>query len=124
MEEAAKKIVHESRLVMEKSVGHLEDALLKIRAGKANPMMLDNVRAEAYGARMPLNQLANISTPDARTLLIQPWDKSTLSSIEKGILEANIGLNPQNDGTVIRLPVPVLTEERRKELVMQAKGEG
>lgn len=109
---------------MEKSIGHLESALLHIRTGKASPVMLDSVKAMAYGSPMPLNQLANVSAPDTKTIVVQPWDKSLIPVIHKAILEANIGLNPQNDGDIIRLPVPPLTEERRKELVKQAKTEG
>jgi ribosome recycling factor len=109
---------------MDKSIEHLTKELTKIRAGKANPSMLNSVMVEAYGVQSPLNQLASITTPDARTLAIQPFDKSTLQDIEKGILQANIGLTPQNDGEFIRLNIPPLTEERRRVMVKQTKGEG
>ena len=109
---------------MESAVSHLKTELTKIRAGKANPSMLDPVMVEAYGMQNPLKQLASISTPDARTISVQPFDKSTLADIEKGILQANIGLTPQNDGEFIRLNLPPLTEERRKELSKNAKEYG
>ena len=108
---------------MEKAITHLENELAKVRAGKANPAMLDGIMVDYYGTRTPLNQVANVNTQDARTLMIQPWDKSTLDLIGKAITEANLGLNPQNDGNVIRINVPPLTEERRKELVKKARAE-
>ena len=106
---------------MKASIKHLESELHKIRAGKANPTMLDGISIENYGSQMPLSQVANISTPDPRTLVIQPWDKANLVLIEKEIINSNLGLNPQNDGTIIRLNVPVLTEERRMGLIKQSK---
>ncbi len=109
---------------MTKSIDHLQNELGKIRTGKANPSLLNTVIVEAYGTKMPLNQVASISTPDARTISIQAFDKGLLPDIEKAILQANIGLNPQNDGEFIRLNIPPLTEERRKELVKQARSEG
>ena len=108
---------------MQSSIDHLEKELQKIRAGKANPAMLNGISIENYGSNMPLSQVANISTPDPRTLVIQPWDKSNLQLIEKEIINSNLGLNPQNDGTIIRLNIPVLTEERRMGLVKQSKHE-
>ena len=99
----------------------LKQNLSKIRAGKANPSMLSSVMVEAYGSMMPLNQVANVNATDARTLTIQPFDKSVLGEIERGILGANLGLTPMNDGEFVRLSLPVLTEERRKELSKQAK---
>ena len=108
---------------MEKAVTHLEAELLKIRAGKANPNMLDGIFVDYYGANTPLSNVANINTPDGRTLVIQPWEKPMLQPIEKAIQAANLGLNPQNDGTLIRISVPLLTEERRKDLVKQSKAE-
>lgn len=108
---------------MEKAVAHTEAELSKIRAGKAMPSMLDGVHVEYYGSNMPLSQVSNINTPDARTIMIQPWEKSMLEPIEKAIQEANLGFNPQNDGTVIRISVPILTEERRKELVKKVRAE-
>ncbi len=101
---------------MNKSVNALLNEFAAIRAGRANPTILDRVMVEYYGTPTPVNQMAAVSVPDARTLMIQPWDKSTLKDIERAILVADIGINPQNDGTVIRLIFPPLTEERRKEL--------
>ena len=109
---------------MKKAIGHLEAELVKIRAGKANPQMLDGIIVDYYGSPMPINQVANISVMDARTLSIQPWEKNMLQPIERAIIAANIGINPQNDGNLIRLFLPPLTEERRKELVKKCQGEG
>ena len=108
---------------MSNAISHLEKKLLNIRAGKANPNMLTNVFVDYYGTSTPISQTANINTPDGRTLIIQPWDKSMLPEIEKGIEVANLGFNPMNNGENIIINVPVLTEERRKELVKQAKNE-
>lgn len=101
---------------MNKSVNAMLNEYAAIRAGRANPAVLDRVEVEYYGAPTPLNQMAAISVPDARTLMVQPWDKSSLKDIERGILTADIGINPQNDGSVIRLVFPPLTEERRREI--------
>lgn len=101
---------------MNKSVNAMLNEYAAIRAGRANPAVLDRVEVEYYGAPTPLNQMAAISVPDARTLVVQPWDKSSLKDIERGILTADIGINPQNDGSVIRLVFPPLTEERRREI--------
>ncbi len=109
---------------MNKAINHLETELIKIRAGKANPQMLDGIQVDYYGSPMPINQVANISAMDARTLSIQPWEKNMLQPIERAIIAANIGINPQNDGNFIRLFLPPLTEERRKELVKKCQGEG
>jgi ribosome recycling factor len=109
---------------MEKAIKHLEIELTKIRAGKANPQILDGISVDYYGASTPLNQVANVSVADARTLTIQPWEKNMIQPIERAIIAANIGLNPQNDGQLIRLFLPPLTEERRKEFVKRAAGEG
>jgi ribosome recycling factor len=109
---------------MKKAIGYLETELVKIRAGKANPQMLDGIVVDYYGSPMPINQVANISVMDARTLSIQPWEKNMLQPIERAIIAANIGINPQNDGNLIRLFLPPLTEERRKELVKKCHGEG
>lgn len=109
---------------MKKAISHLETELIKIRAGKANPQMLDGIVVDYYGSPMPINQVANISVMDARTLSIQPWEKNMLQPIERAIIAANIGINPQNDGVLIRLFLPPLTEERRKELVKKCQGEG
>ena len=108
---------------MKLSVQHLEKELLNIRAGKANPIMLNSVFVEYYGTPTPLSQVANINTPDGRTLSIQPWEKSLLAEIEKGILQANLGFNPMNNGESLIINIPPLTEERRKELVKLAKVE-
>jgi len=108
---------------MAKAVSHTESELTKIRAGKATPGMLDGIYVDYYGSSTPLAQISNINTPDARTIVIQPWEKEFLSVIEKAITDSNIGLNPQNDGSIIRLAVPPLTEERRRDLVKKAKEE-
>jgi ribosome recycling factor len=109
---------------MKKAIHHLEAELAKIRAGKANPQMLDGIMVDYYGAATAISQVANISVMDARTLGIQPWEKNMLQPIERAIIASNIGLNPQNDGITIRLFLPPLTEERRRELVKRCFGEG
>src|SRR6187397_2977450 len=109
---------------MKKAINHLEAELVKIRAGKANPNMLDGIVAEYYGSPTPLAQIANISVLDARTISVQPWEKNMLAPIERAIIAANIGINPQNDGNFIRLYLPPLTEERRRELVKRCNAEG
>jgi ribosome recycling factor len=106
---------------MEKSIDHLKAELQKIRAGRAHTGVLDGITADAYGANTPINQLGNVSTPDSRTISIQPWDRSLLQAIEKAIMASNIGLTPQNDGETIRMFLPPLSEERRKDLVKQVK---
>ncbi|WP_308639275.1 ribosome recycling factor [Paenibacillus silvisoli] len=106
---------------MEKAIGALKRDLSTLRAGRATPALLDRIQVEYYGALTPLNQLANINTPDSRTLMIQPWDKSSLATIEKAIMKSDLGLTPSNDGTTIRLSIPMLTEERRMELVKMTK---
>ncbi|GIV26362.1 MAG: ribosome-recycling factor [Bacteroidia bacterium] len=116
-----KKLLDTARTQMDKAIQHLEIELAKIRAGKANPAMLDNVLVDYYGTKVPISQTASINTLDARTLVIQPWEKNMLTPIEKAIQMANLGFNPQNDGTVIRISIPPLTEERRKELVKLSK---
>ena len=108
---------------MLKAVEFLQDKLDHIRAGKANPSLLDDITVEAYGAPMPLNQVATVTVPDARTLAITPWDKKLIKDIEKGILDSNLGITPTNNGEMIRIAMPPLTEERRKELVKQCKAE-
>lgn len=123
MNEELKFILDSAKESMVNSVRHLEDELLNIRAGKANPVMLKSVMVDYYGAATPLNQVANVNTPDGRTLSIQPWEKSLLSEIEKGIMMANLGFNPMNNGESIIINVPPLTEERRKELFKLAKNE-
>ena len=109
---------------MIKAIGHLEAELVKIRAGRANPQILDGVMVEYYGSPTPINQVANVTVADARTLTIQPWEKNMLQPIERAIIAANIGITPQNDGGMIRLFLPPLTEERRKEFVKKAHHEG
>jgi ribosome recycling factor len=109
---------------MKKAISHLETELTKIRAGKANPQMLDGIMVDYYGNPTPINQVGNISVLDARTLSIQPWEKNMLQPIERAIIASNIGINPQNDGVNIRLFLPPLTEERRRELVKKCHAEG
>jgi ribosome recycling factor len=108
---------------MNKAIEHLEKALVKIRAGRANPSMLEGVRVDYYGAKTPISQVSSVSTPDARTLTVQPWEKSMIQEIEKAITAANLGLNPMNNGEMVIINIPALTEERRKDLVKRAKGE-
>ncbi|WP_123040074.1 ribosome recycling factor [Cohnella candidum] len=118
MPQAIKKDAEER---MEKALGALKRDLSTLRAGRASPAMLERVTAEYYGEPTPINQLGSITTPDSRTLVIQPWDKSALSAIEKAILKSDLGLNPANDGTIIRIVIPPLTEERRKDLAKETK---
>ena len=108
---------------MDLTLKHLEKELLNIRAGKANPVMLNSVLVEYYGTPTPISQVANVNSPDARTLSIQPWEKSLLPEIEKGVLQSNLGFNPMNNGESIIINIPPMTEERRRELVKLAKGE-
>ena len=103
--------------MMNKSLEFTKQQITKVRTGRASVSMLDSVKADYYGAMTTLSQMANLSAPDPRTIIVQPWDRSTLSTIEKAIQAADLGFNPQNDGTVIRIPVPPITEERRKEFV-------
>lgn len=121
MQEQLDKELKEAGQRMQKSVDHLSTELHQIRTGKASPSMVDNIKVDYYGTATPLNQVANISASDSKTLVIQPWDKNMIQPIEKAIFEANIGLTPQNDGELIRINIPILTEERRKELVKQAR---
>lgn len=123
-EETTSSIIAEAEEQMQKAINHLEASLVKIRAGKANPQMLDGIVVDYYGSPMPINQVANISVMDARTLSIQPWEKNMLQPIERAIIAANIGVTPQNDGVLIRIFLPPLTEERRRELVKKCQGEG
>ena len=106
---------------MEKTLEHLDEEFGAVRAGRANAKVLDRITVEYYGSETPLNGVANVSSPDARTLVIQPWDASLLKDIQKAILASDLGINPQNDGRVIRLTFPQLTEERRKDLTKQVK---
>ena len=123
MEEEIQFILDSTKESMESALKHLEKQLLTIRAGKATPSMLNSVLVEYYGSPTPLSQVANVNTPDGRTITVQPWEKSMLQEIEKGILVANLGFNPMNNGESIIINVPPLTEERRKELAKQAKME-
>ena len=108
---------------MEMAVEYLDDALAHIRAGKASPRLLDAIRVDYYGSMAPISNVANISVPDARTIAITPWEKSMFKEIEKAIINSDLGITPENNGEVIRLSIPPLTEERRKQLVKQSKGE-
>ena len=123
MSEEAQMCLDEAREGMESALLHLEREFHKIRAGKASPQMLEGIKVDYYGTMTPIEQTANINTPDPRQIIIQPWDKSILGDIEKAIMNANLGFNPKNEGEVLRISVPPLTEERRLELVKQAKGE-
>lgn len=117
-------VIDDAESSMKKAISHLETELTKIRAGKANPTMVDGISVEYYGSPTPVAQVANITILDARTISIQPWEKNMLQAIERAILQANIGITPQNDGNQIRLFLPPLTEERRKELFKRASAEG
>lgn len=114
----------EAKEMMNKSIVHLKDALSKIRAGKAMPGMLGGVMVDYYGNMTPLSQVASVSTPDARTLMVKPWEKSMIQEIERSIMNSDLGLNPQNDGEQVIINIPALTEDRRLQLVKQAKTEG
>lgn len=115
------KIIHETEDKMKKAVEFSRQELSKLRSGKATVALLDDVRIEYYGKKLPIAQIGTVSTPDAHLITVQPWDKTIIHDVEKAILAANVGLTPSNDGTLVRLPVPPLTEERRKELVKVAK---
>ena len=117
-------LISDTESAMRKAINHLETELVKIRAGKATPQMLDGITVDYYGTPTPLNQAGNVSAMDARTLTIQPWEKNMIQPIERAIMQANIGVTPQNDGATIRIFLPPLTEERRRELVKRAFGEG
>lgn len=119
-----KSIIDAAQAQMEKTIIHLEAELQKVRAGKASPAMLESILVDYYGSKVPLSNTASVNTQDARTLVIQPWEKTMLTPIEKAIQMANLGFNPQNDGVLIRIMVPPLTEERRKQLSKTAKGIG
>lgn len=123
MVEELELIYDEFKDANNKSLNHLESELIKIRAGKASPAMLQGVMVEYYGALTPIQQVANVNTMDARTIVVQPWEKQLLNDIAKGILNANLGLNPQNNGEQLLIAVPPLTEERRRDLVKRAKAE-
>lgn len=123
MEDEIEFIIDSTKEGMEKAISHLKKQLANIRAGKASPAMLGSVMVEYYGSQTPLNQVANVNTPDARTISIQPFEKSLITEIERGIMQANLGFNPMNNGENVIISVPPLTEERRKQLTKQAKAE-
>jgi len=123
MNEKLEFILKSAEDKMQSSLSHLENELLNIRAGKANPNMLKSVMVDYYGNPTAIGQLANINTPDSKSLIVQPWDKSILQEIEKGIINANLGFNPMNNGDTIIVSIPPLTEERRKELVKIVRNE-
>lgn len=123
MNEEIKFILDSTKELMEGAIAHLEHEFVNIRAGKATPSMLSSVKVDYYGAQTPLSQVANVNTMDAHTITVQPWEKSLIPEIEKGILAANLGFNPMNNGESIIINVPILTEERRRELVKKAKAE-
>ena len=116
-----KTVLESAKNQMEKTIAHLEVELAKVRAGKANPSMLDNIMVDYYGSKVTLSNTASVNTQDSRTIIVQPWEKAMLTPIEKAIQSANLGFNPQNDGVMIRIIVPPLTEDRRKDLVKTAK---
>ncbi|HTF29522.1 MAG TPA: ribosome recycling factor [Flavitalea sp.] len=124
MSEELSMITEDTHESMEKAINHLEAELIKVRAGKANPNLVEGIVVDYYGSPTPVSQVGNVSVADVRTLTIQPWEKNMLQPIERAIIAANIGITPQNDGVIIRLFLPPLTEERRKELVKRANAEG
>lgn len=123
MNEEITFILDTAKEAMDAAIKHLEKQFVNIRAGKASPSMLGSVMVDYYGSQTPLNQVANVNTPDGRTITVQPWEKSMLQEIERGIMVANLGFNPMNNGESIIINVPPLTEERRRELARQAKAE-
>jgi ribosome recycling factor len=124
MNEEVELILEETKERMQKALDHLEHELARLRAGRATPALLDGISVDYYGVNSPLSQVSNINTPDPKTILIQPWEKNMLGTIEKAIMAANIGLTPVNNGEVIRINIPPLTEERRHQLVKQVRNEG
>jgi len=124
MNEDVELILEETKDRMQKALEHLEHELARLRAGRATPVLLDGITVDYYGVNSPLAQVSNINTPDPKTILIQPWEKTMLGTIEKAIMAANIGLTPVNNGEVIRINIPPLTEERRFQLVKQVRNEG
>ncbi len=123
MNEEVTFVIDEAEEGMKNALSHLDKEFQKIRAGKASPAMLEGVRVDYYGSMTPIDQVSNINTPDPRQIIVQPWEKSMLAPIEKAIMAANLGFNPQNNGEVLRIIVPPLTEERRRDLVKKAKVE-
>ncbi|UII28826.1 ribosome recycling factor [Fulvivirga maritima] len=124
MEEEINMYLDEARDLMNKAIKHFTGELVKIRAGKASPAILEGLMVQYYGNPTPINQVASITAPDARSLMIKPWEKNVIPEIEKAIINSDLGLNPQNDGEQVIISIPQLTEERRQNLVKQAKGEG
>jgi ribosome recycling factor len=124
MSEELEMYIMDATSTMEKAISHLEAELVKLRAGRANPQMFDGLTVDYYGAPTPVTQVANITVADARTLTIQPWERNMLQAIERSIIAANLGVTPQNDGMIIRIFLPPLTEERRREIVKRVQGEG
>lgn len=124
MNEEIQMYLDDAKERMDKALVHLEDELTKIRAGKASPAMLKDVKVDYYGTLTPLTQMANVGTADARTIVIQPWEKKMIGEVEKAIMKANLGFNPVNNGELIRIQVPELTEERRQQLSKMVKQEG
>ena len=124
MNEEVQLIYDMTREHMEKALEHLDNELVRIRAGKANVHILDGIMVDYYGSPTPLNQVSNVSTPDAKTIMIQPWEKTMIEPIEKALMNSNVGITPANNGEVIRLAIPQLTEERRRDLFKQVKNEG
>ncbi|MDX1906813.1 MAG: ribosome recycling factor [Bacteroidia bacterium] len=124
MDDSIRPVLKEMEDLMDKAIQHLKNQLIKIRAGKASPDMIDSVSVMYYGGEVPVNQVASVSVVDSRTLAISPWEKKMIPVIEKAIRDANLGINPSSDGDMVRMVVPPLTEDRRKQLVKQAKGEG
>lgn len=124
MAETVESTIQQGSMQMDQAIDHLKKELTKIRTGKANTGILDGLQVDYYGSQMPLNQVANIGVADARTITIQPWEKSIMGKIEQAIFAANLGITPMNDGEIIRISIPPLTEERRRDLVKQAKTMG
>jgi ribosome recycling factor len=124
MNEEVELIIDETRDRMQKAIDHLDHELTHLRAGRATPALLDGITVDYYGVNSPLSQVSNINTPDPKTIMIQPWEKTMLGTIEKAIMAANIGLTPVNNGEIIRINIPPLTEERRHQLVKQVRTEG
>ena len=116
--------INEAKESMEMALEYLEETLSHIRAGKANPKLIDNIRVDSYGSHVPVNNVASVTTPDARSIMIKPWDKSMFPVIEKAIIDSDLGIMPENNGEMIILNIPPLTEDRRKQLTKQCKGEG
>ena len=124
MNEEAQFLIDEMKENMHHALGHLDKEFLKIRAGKASPLMLEGIKVDYYGTPTPIENIANINTPDARQIVVQPFEKNFLIPIDKAILAANLGFNPQNNGEILRITVPALTEERRRDMVKKARQEG